>query len=138
MVNFGVLLNCYLKICRRCQGTLELGQARHDGENHLPLGIAGVDPLLVRNEVHATALEFLQGIDERLGRSGEAIIAPDEHHIHPPFAHRLEQPPVVAPILGGAGGVIDELLYYLDLKNEIPFDSSTVARAPGTDNEPSS
>lgn len=97
------------------EGTLELGQARHDGEDHLPLGSAGVDPLLVGDEVHSPALELLQGVDERLGGSGEAVIAPDQHRVHLPLPHCLEQPPVAAPFLSRAGRVIDELLHHLDL-----------------------
>src|SRR3954449_10825685 len=41
--------------------------------------------------------------------AGEAVVAPDQHHIELALARGLEQPLVPRPALGGAGGVVDEL-----------------------------
>src|SRR3954454_10162387 len=42
-------------------------------------------------------------------RAGEAVVAPDQHHIELALARGLEEPLVPGPRLGRAGGVVDEL-----------------------------
>src|SRR3954469_18091724 len=45
-------------------------------------------------------------------RAGEAVVAPDQHHIELALARGLEEPLVPGPRLGRAGGVVDELTHH--------------------------
>src|SRR3954453_23530792 len=54
-------------------------------------------------------LELAQRVDQRPGRAGEAVVAPDQGDIELALARRLEELLVPRPGLGGAGGVVDEL-----------------------------
>src|SRR3954447_21709250 len=53
-------------------------------------------------------LELAQRVDQRPGRAGEAVVAPDQHDIELALARRLEQPLIPRPRLDGARGVVDE------------------------------
>jgi hypothetical protein len=63
------------------QGTLKLGERGHDREHQLALWGHGVNVFLIRDNVHAPAVEFVQRLHQRLGRPGQPIVPPDQHHI---------------------------------------------------------
>jgi hypothetical protein len=89
--------------------TLELGQVGHHPEHELALRRGRVHVLLVADESHPARLELTERIDQRPGRAGEAVVAPDQHHIEPALADDLEELLVLRPGLGRAGGMVDEL-----------------------------
>ena len=60
-------------------------------------------------KAHPARLELGERVDQRPGRAGEAVVAPDQDDIELPLARRLEKPLVPRPHLGRAGGVVDEL-----------------------------
>ena len=79
-----------------------MGQRGHDVENQLARGRSGIDVFLVGDEVHAQALEFLQCIDQRLGRARKPVVAPDQYHIELPFLSGGHHVFVLCPFLAGA------------------------------------
>src|SRR5262245_19529520 len=63
------------------QGALKLGERGQDREDRLPLRSRRVDVFLIGDKIHPQAMELVQGLHQRLGGSGKAIVPPDQHHI---------------------------------------------------------
>ena len=91
------------------QRALELGEARHHTEHQLALRGRGVDVLLVADEVDAERPELHERVDERLGRAGEAVVAPDQDDVDRALAHGLHEALELRPVVVGARGEVDEL-----------------------------
>jgi len=63
--------------------------------------------LLKGDEVNAEVSEFVEGVDECLGRAGESVVPPDEDDVHLSLAYVVEQALVVGSLFCGAGGVVN-------------------------------
>jgi hypothetical protein len=93
---------------------LELGEVRHHAEYELALRRGRVHVLLIADESHSPRLELAERIDECPGRAGEAIVAPDQHHIELALAYGLEKLLVLLPGLGRTGGMVDILPHHAE------------------------
>ncbi len=64
---------------------------------------------MIQNEVHAEVSELIEGVDEGLGRAGEAVVSPNKDDVHLSFSNIVEEPLVVGSVFVRAGGVIHVL-----------------------------
>ncbi len=72
-----------------------MGKRCEDAEDERSLWGRRVDVFLKRNEVNAEVSELVEGVDEGLGRAGEAVVSPDKDDIHLSLAYVVEEALVV-------------------------------------------
>ena len=83
-----------------------MGKGSEDAEDECSLWGRRVDVLLKGDEVHAEASELVEGVDEGLGRAGEAVVSPDEDDVYLSFSNIVEEELVIGSVFVGAGGVV--------------------------------
>ena len=86
-----------------------MGKRCEDAEDEFSLCGRGVDVLLVGDEVHAEVSELVEGVDEGLGRAGEAVVSPDEDDVHEALPNVVEEALVVGSVFVRACGVVHVL-----------------------------
>ena len=66
---------------------------------------------MIGDEVHAQAVELVQGAHQGLRRAGKLVIAPDQRDIHLPLASHLQQGSVPGTVLPRPTGILDVLAH---------------------------
>ncbi len=86
-----------------------MGKGSEDAEDECSLWGRGVDVLLKRNEVNSEVSELVEGVDECLGRAGEAVVSPDEDDVDLSLSDVVEEELVVGSVFVRACGVVHVL-----------------------------
>ena len=63
--------------------SLQLGYSTDNREDRTTKGGAGVNVLLIADEINPQMAEFLKGQNQVLGAPSEPVEPPDQHHIEP-------------------------------------------------------